>query len=363
MVLYYIPHSEIDIWMKVGRMRNFLQLGISALLFFFFSGSAAYAAECGAPYRVKPDDTLSGIASQAYGEARKWTVIYNGNLDTIGTNPHLIRIGQEFRIPCLREDDAVEIALPKASGKAVKLLTAGGYQPFTDKDLRNGGLITDIVNTVMLHSPDIESYGYAWIEDWSAHLDPLLSEHTYDLGFPWLKPDCAGSPDSLRCSQFVFSEPMFEMLVVLFVDNSRSFSFTEDDDIVGRTLCRPSGYYTHDLEKGGRRWITDDKITLKQPSSVKDCFDLLLNGDVDAVALNEFTGRSAVSRLAIDDRVSILEGKPLSIEGLHLLVHKSHPEAEPLVAAVNAGLERIKQKGAYQNIVDQHLAAFWSQLE
>lgn len=340
-------------------MFRLLACSLYTLIASFFFSTFVDARECISSYTVKRGDTLSRIARLAYDDARKWSLIYNANLETIGTNPHLIQIGMIFRVPCLQHASVEEREVGGAAGKSVKLLTADDYAPFTDRSLQNGGLITSIVNAALSKASGVQSYGIDWINDWSVHLDPLLANQTYDLGFPWLQPDCAQNSQRFRCQNFLFSEPMFEMLVLLFVDKNNPVNFESDDDIIGRTLCRPEGYYTHDLEKDGRRWLSDNRIELEQPSSVKACFDLLVAGKVDAVALNEFTGRSAIKDLGLETRVEIIKTRPLSIEGLHVLVHKSHPRAQELIVAVNNGLQAIKESGDYQSIVDRHLAAFW----
>jgi len=288
-------------------------------------------------------------------------VIYQANIETIGYDPHLIRIGQEFRVPCLERVSLSDDGWTDGVDKQIQLLTASDYKPFTDESLPNGGLITEIVDAAMQANEEVSSAGIVWHNDWSEHLQPLLSEHRHDLGFPWLRPDCTQTPEEFRCSNFLFSEPIFEMLVLLFTDSQRPLRFTEDSDIIGKTLCRPDGYYTHDLDKDGRYWLAENKITLKQPGQVSDCFEMLLAGEVDAVALNEFTGRSAVNSMEIEDRVEIIDTRPLSIEGLYVLVARSHPEAEGLIQEVNDGLDLLKQDGQYQAIVDRHLSEFWAQ--
>lgn len=49
-------------------------------------------------YTVQKGDSLSKIAKALYGNAKKWTVIYEANKDSI-KNPDLIYPGQVFRIP------------------------------------------------------------------------------------------------------------------------------------------------------------------------------------------------------------------------------------------------------------------------
>ena len=155
---------------------------------------------------------------------------------------------------------------------------------------------------------------------------------------------------------------MFEMLVLLFIDRTHPIQFREDSDIFGMRICRPKGYYTHDLDKDGRNWLHDGKITLVQPVSVADCFEALIKNEADAVALNEFTGRKAIKDLDLGSRVDVVQSRPLSIEGLHVLVHKSHPDASALIDTVNRGLDNIKQNGTYQDIIDRHMPKIWSEL-
>ena len=214
----------------------------------------------------------------------------------------------------------------------------------------------------MTQSSGEGGYDVHWVNDWSAHLDPLLSNAMLDMGFPWSQPDCAANPDQYRCANFNFSDPMFEMLVLLFTDRSRPIRFQQDSDIIGKTLCRPKGYYTHDLDKNGRNWLADGKISLTQPVSVADCFELLSEGTVDAVALNEFTGRKAIKDLDMGSRVDIVQTRPLSIEGLHVVVSKSHPDSDLLLETINSGLTEIKQNGTYQQIIDAHMSKIWSEL-
>lgn len=49
--------------------------------------------------RVAPGDTLSGIAATHLGDADQWPSLYEGNRDTIGSDPNLIRPGEILRIP------------------------------------------------------------------------------------------------------------------------------------------------------------------------------------------------------------------------------------------------------------------------
>lgn len=335
------------------------------------SGVSAQTADvdCGGVYTVKRGDWLSKIARRNYGNYERWSVIWQDNIGTIGDNADLIFPGQELNISCIEgrptglpQHEVVGPGPQPVDPNAfsdLRVLTGGDYAPFTDEGAEDKGMLYVVVDRALDASNDVASYKITFVNDWSRHLDELLRGGSYDLGFPWFQPDCSTS--NSRCDNFIFSEPLFEMLIVMFVREGNRFVFNEDSDIEGKTLCRPSGYFTHDLEKGGRLWLTRDVITLKQPITVAECFNMLIAGEVDAVAINEFTGRVAVRDLGLDDSVTLVEN-PLSIEALHALVPKNHDRAQELIDAFNEGLDDIRERNVFQSIIRGGTERFWASL-
>ncbi|MEM6619662.1 MAG: transporter substrate-binding domain-containing protein [Pseudomonadota bacterium] len=344
------------------------------------SGAGPAAAEtCGGVYRVKSGDSLSLIADGLYKDASKWTAIHQSNIADIGQNPNRIRVGQELRLACIdglpvgleggttaaqaaaiSTQNAARPTAPvvPATQRALRLLTGDDYAPFTDRSLPNGGLYTDVVDAAMRNNPTGAGYKIYWVNDWAAHLDTLIYDGVVDMGFPWIRPDCDQLPDNWRCNHLVFSEPMFEILVLLFVDKSRPFTFATDNNVNGNRLCRPKGYSKHVFDQNGRNWLKDGKMELVSPLTVANCFEMLVAGEVDAVAMNEFTGRAAVADLDLRDRVDV-DATPLTIDGLHVVISKEHPQSGELLALVNDSLKTIKGSGEYQQIIDTHMSRIW----
>ena len=62
------------------------------------SSTAPEAAASERTYTVVAGDSLSKIAKKLYGDARKWTVIFEANKGVI-KNPDLIHPGQTLKIP------------------------------------------------------------------------------------------------------------------------------------------------------------------------------------------------------------------------------------------------------------------------
>jgi polar amino acid transport system substrate-binding protein len=241
------------------------------------------------------------------------------------------------------------------------LLTGGNYAPFTDQTLPEQGLITELVHAALDAAPSPLTYSVTWKDDWSAHL-PALREKSFDAGFPWLRPDCDATPQNERCRDFHFSDPLMAMPVMLFVRADNQFPFAQDSDVHGRTLCRPEGYFTHDLDRADRRWISDRLITFVEGESPADCFYKVLVGEVDAATVNLFLGASVILEMGLRNQVVPLE-RPVSEEGLHVIISKHHWRATAHLYRINAGLKALKADGAYDEIVSRHLAAFQSRLQ
>jgi polar amino acid transport system substrate-binding protein len=112
------------------------------------------------------------------------------------------------------------------------------------------------------------------------------------------------------------------------------------------------------LDKDGRNWLKNGKITLMQPPTVEECFRLLDQGAVDAIITPELTGQAVASAMGMGDRVHAAN-RPLNIETLHVIISKTHPHARTVLYYVNTSLQRLRDSGSYDAIVTKHLELFW----
>ncbi|WP_300013221.1 ABC transporter substrate-binding protein [uncultured Roseobacter sp.] len=244
----------------------------------------------------------------------------------------------------------------------MRLLTGSDYAPFTDAAWSQQGMVTELVEAALALSPESESHDIEWLDDWSVHLDLIREKHA-DMGFPWFRPDCdTYQQDDARCVDFHFSDPVVDLVILLFVRADNEFAFEKDADVSGRVLCRPAGYFTHDLDRPDRKWISNDLITLRQPATPRECFDLLMSGEVDAVAVNEFLGVQQMFAADLTEEVVPLS-RPVSTQSLHVVISKTHWRGTALLYRFNAGLAKLKQTDRYTEIVSRHLSIYWDQLK
>ncbi len=346
--------------------------------------SDAQAQTCGGEYTIKDGETLSDIAARVYGNPAQWTVIFYANQDRLGTNISLLVPGLSLRLPCVGAAQSQAAGSPGGAAAALptvpndnailisavvrrmELLTADGYAPFTGRTLEGGGMLTQVVlaamDVVKTESKGKFDFGVSWVNDWAAHLNPLLTTRAFDVGFPWARPNCEDpasltTDGQLRCQKFFFSDPLYEVVTTVFVRNDSRLTAVRTDNITGTTMCRPTGYPTSEFDQNGRNWLKDGRIKLLRPSTVGECFRLLAAGTVDGVAIAELVGRAAAASEGMLDQVKEID-PPLSLASLHVIVSKSHPNARTMLYYVNAGLAKVRETGAYDRIVERHLVKY-----
>ncbi|MFZ7090180.1 transporter substrate-binding domain-containing protein [Primorskyibacter sp. 2E233] len=327
------------------------------------AGAQAQTGCVPSAHRVQSGETIFTIAEAVYGDPEKWTLIYYANEVALTASVFQVKPGDMLIIPCetvsaqadatpLRQDDNAEL----------KLLTGSNFAPFSDRDWQGQGMVTELVNAALEATPDPVSYSITWEDDWSKHLFPMLDQKQFDMGFPWYKPDCDATPDNDRCANFHFSDPLVEVLVLLFVNKEAGFDYNSDADVLGKTLCRPKGYFTHDLDRAGREWIRKGLITLVQADTPQACFEQLRAGKVDAVTVNVFLGAETIDAMGLRGAVVPLQ-KPLSSEGLHVIISKKHWRGTTFLYRFNAGLAALKASDRYNEIVAKHLGIFWDRMK
>jgi len=324
-----------------------------------FGGSAsAQSIECNKYYTVESGDTLERIAQKAYGRGSAFQLLYDANRDKI-SRPGFINIGLELWVPCPISDD--QPTPPPfdqdVTPAKIEILTASEYAPFTDEALPAGGMLTEIVDNALSKADENLDFRIDFINDWSKHLSILLPLRKYDLGFPWYKPDCSqmsklGSGSRNRCENYHFSDPLYEVVVSYFSLKSKNLNVSQSSDLKGMTLCRPSGYFKFDLEI---KDLTPPNVTLLQPDGIDDCFRMLRNGEVQIVTINTQVADSAIKRLEINGEL-VQHQELATIETLHVVAHKKHARAQPLLLRVNQGLRALQQAGQYGEIAEKHLA-------
>jgi polar amino acid transport system substrate-binding protein len=221
-------------------------------------------------------------------------------------------------------------------------------------------MLTDVVSRALGHSAADRTFRVSFIGDWALHLDVLLPDGAFDLGYPWFKPDCTrlellSPPMQRRCTDYHWSQPLHELVVGYFVRAGGPVEGTVDPaDLVGLTFCRPRGYYTFDLEQRG---LGVPAVTLVTPEEPGDCLRALINGEVDVVPLSVTLVEGEIGRLGLAGQVAELP-ELADILTLHVLSHRSNPFGRTYLTLINRGLREMRDTGEWFQVVARHLAEY-----
>ena len=250
---------------------------------------------------------------------------------------------------------------PALSTETIRLLTANGQAPYTDRSLRGGGMVTELMRLSMVQAGAEENYKIVFIDDRDSHLRDLLLEELFHAGFPWLRPRC-DDLDALRklapesawmCEAFEFSEPFYEYVNGFFVRKGEfSSRNTEFDDFIDRTICRPAGEPIMDLSVKG---LHGEKIELVRPETIEDCFDLLADQKVDAVSGEIFAAEEVMSDQNLFADVEELPNLSL-LWTVHAVAPKDGKRTTEVLNLINKGLLDLKISGQWFRVVARHLA-------
>jgi len=343
-------------------------------------------------YTVQPGDTLSHISFKLYQDASQWKEIYEANKERI-QNPRVLGVGWKLIIPNLAARPGREPAVPKTppetarpelevakaepmppvvpkpgplasadtgppaveslpaspplvtdgANKVITLVTGREDPPFTGEDLPQQGMLTEVVRTAF------ESMGYDvkfafWEREqgWKA-----AQEGRFAGTFPYLI-------NGEYLTHFFYSKPLFGLLIRGFVDQKKPFRFEDLRDLSGHVVCRPDGQDLYDLQP----LLVKRLITLKTPKTIGTCFDLLVQGKVDVVSVNEVAGQRVLHEAGLTEGVCMLD-KVVSIDTVHLLFSKRIPQSEELMKQFDQALTHLEANGALQDVHSRHLKHYY----
>lgn len=345
-------------------MRHLTVLLAGSAVSLFATTASAQEISCNTEYTVKAGDFLSGIAQRAYGNLNNFSIIYDANREVIGPNPGIIRIGQQLFVPCLGGGGtggavAVSSTASNANDTApIRVLTASGWRPFLDEGNPQGGLLTEIIELALVNADDGADYEIDFINDFGAHLDPLLTKQFYDVSIGQIQPACEnaaelGTESEFLCSNFEFSDPMYEEIFGYYSTASDP-EYTDHQELLGKTICRATDYTLVPLEAVD---LAEPAIEIVRAPDAASCIDFVLAGDADVALVAIEVADARINQLDAENEVQLHDDLSY-IDFFHATVAKDNARSEEILAVLNSGLRNIKASGLWFQTVRRHMSEF-----
>jgi hypothetical protein len=237
--------------------------------------------------------------------------------------------------------------------------------PLADEHLPEGGLIVDLARASLGQSGPGDLAGMELDLKWTkaAPDPPQPGGPSIDIALPVEGADCERPNDltqslAVLCDSAMFSEPMFQVAVGLFAPSDGAFKFDTDEAIFGKTICVAQDQDVSALNAGGRGWVSLKRLTVLSRPTLLDCVAAVQGRTAHAFAAPDLEGHYLLGRLGLAQAFT-MQVRPLAVRGVHVVVARDHPRSAELIGALNRGLGKLKQSGAYTLIVQKHLASLW----
>lgn len=221
-------------------------------------------------------------------------------------------------------------------------LSNGEWRPYLSPDMKHYGVASHIV-TEAFKSQGV-TVEYKWYgESWKrAYKDTKVGKVNGSL--IWSK-----KPE--RLEEMYFSDPVISgKKDVFFHLKKNSFSWNSIEDLKGKKIGGVSGYtYGALMDEAIKKGVVTMELVSRESLNLKKLLkgriDLFLTGDVIGEKLIKETLSPAEAELITFNK------KPVREATYHLILTKSQPANEALMKKFNAGLKKLKDKGLYDQYI------------
>lgn len=239
---------------------------------------------------------------------------------------------------------------------SIKFVT-GTFAPWSGEDLPEQGFFTELIKESLAASGEDFDYTITFVEDWNSHLEVLLPTMAFDMTYPWALPDCTkvanlDEYNARRCTGFDATEAFYSSPSAFYTVKGGPLASTSDfAALTGKTLCRPEGHYTFDLQAEG---LTPPAVILMQPQTPEECWQALVDGKADIVTYSKLVAEEEMMSAEVTDQIATL---PLeTLQTFHIFVSKDNPHGADFINAIDKGLNVIRSNGKWFEVVSRQLS-------
>ncbi|MDM8350778.1 transporter substrate-binding domain-containing protein [Pseudomonas sp. sp1636] len=230
------------------------------------------------------------------------------------------------------------LLLPLAVVAQSLRLVADSWPPFTDQRLLNNGLAVDLVSRALGRAGYATDYAQV---PWARAVRGLQRSDYDVLISAWYSDE--------RASFGYFSQPYLVNRIRLLRRKGSRIRFEQLSDLYPYRIAVMRGYaYSAEFN-------ADPLLRKVSVGSFASAARMLQAKRVDLTLEDEIVVRYHFGRelSAIRDELEFLP-QPLSENGLHILIRRSHPDHQRIAEAFNQAIGAMRADGSYAAILQRH---------
>lgn len=230
------------------------------------------------------------------------------------------------------------LLLPSAVAGETLRLVADPWPPFNDQRLPNNGVASDLVSTALARAGYATRYRQV---PWERAVHGLLRADYDVLINAWYSEE--------RADFGYFSAPFLVNRIRFLRRKGSAIQFEQLADLYPYRIAVMRGYAYSSA-------FNDDPLLRKVGvGSFESGARMLQAGRVELTLEDEFVARYHLARglSGIRDELEFIE-RPLSENGLHILVRRSHPQHRQIAEAFDRAIVAMRADGSYAAILQRH---------
>ena len=330
-----------------------------ALVLAAASATAAQGASiaCGEVYVAKAGDTVAKVAAKAFGPGLHRQLFVNTMMHRHGGNGGALAEGAIVAIPCASGtglDVPADYWSASTYESAEITVQVAGYDPATVASVKNtGSLLAALLDEAMregLLTPTYEQLPSANVATQRPFRD---GKGAQDVSFPWRRTDCAEARGASQplCKGALWSDPFFEITSGAYM---REDAFAGGlAGVKGRRVCIADESRAAVAQSG---LVSDQILNRALGGQAPRCLALLWLGDVAAVIVPDIAAAAESRKNPTAPRLKKLQDAVFS-DMFHAIVDRRNPNADRILKRMNEGLAKIRDSGAWYEIVRTELTA------
>ena len=217
-------------------------------------------------------------------------------------------------------------------------LVANAWPPFTDQQLLNNGLASDLVSSALQRAGYASEYHEV---PWARALQGMQQDR-YDVLVPtWFATE--------RQAYGLYSEPYLVNRIRFLRRTGSSIQLNQLNDLLPYSIAVARGFaYAPAFDNDPR---LNKQIVASFPIAAR----MLAAGRIDLTLEDEGVAKYHLSHELVE-LAPALEFLPveLSASPLHILVRRKHPQSAQIVRAFNQALQEMRADGSYASILQRH---------
>ncbi|WP_300657639.1 ABC transporter substrate-binding protein [Pseudomonas sp.] len=217
-------------------------------------------------------------------------------------------------------------------------LVANAWPPFTDQTLLNNGVAADLVSSALGRAGYATAYAQA---PWERAVRGLQRSDYDVLINAWYSEERAGFG--------YFSQPYLINRIRLLRRKGSAIRFEQLSDLYIQRIAVVRGYAY------SAAFNSDPLLYKVGVGSFESAARMLQAKRVELTLEDEIVARYHLGRelSGIRDELEFV-GQPLSENGLHILIRRSHPQHQAIAEAFNQAIVAMRADGSYAAILQRH---------